>query len=99
VSSVTPRGNSWRLGLFVHSTVDDSNLSVYEFRVYARLCRRAGDELRVWEGQKKIAEGCGMSRAAVQKALYGLRDKGWITLVAREREDGSQGPNDITDCP
>jgi hypothetical protein len=95
VSRVAPRGNVWVLGLFVHGDIDDSDLSVYEFRVYARLCRRAGDELRVWEGQKKIAEGCKMSRGAVQKALYGLRDKGWIELHEVMRDDGSQGPNDI----
>lgn len=86
------------LGLFLHSTVDDSDLTVYEFRVYAHLCRRAGDERRVWEGQKKIALNCKMSRAAAQKALYGLEEKGWIELHERYREDGSQGTNNIIIC-
>ena len=98
MSRVAPRGNSFLLGLFLHSAVDDSDLTVYEFRVYAHLCRRAGDELRVWEGQKKIAACCKMSRAAAQKALYGLRDKGWIELHEGFRDDGSQKPNDIIIC-
>ncbi|GAA4002867.1 hypothetical protein GCM10022631_12030 [Deinococcus rubellus] len=96
MSNIKPRGNSFALGMFVHSDVDDSDLTVYEFRVYSHLCRRVGDERRVWEGQKRIAACCKMSRPAVQKALYGLRDKGWLELRERFREeDNSQTTNDI----
>ena len=97
-SKVGFKGNSWVTGLFVHSDVDDSDLTLIEMRVYMRLCRRANDELRVWEGQKKMADGCGMSRVSVHKALHGLRDKGWIILEERYRGDGSQTTSNIVIC-
>ncbi|WP_293910226.1 helix-turn-helix domain-containing protein [Deinococcus sp.] len=95
MSHITPKHNSFTLGLFVHSDVDDAELDIYEFRVYAHLCRRVGDSGRVWEGQARIAEVCKISRRKAQEALYGLRDKGWLTLETRFRDDGSQTTNDI----
>jgi|GEM_PF-5974708 len=95
MSKIKPRGNSWDTGLFVHSEVDENDLDVYEFRVYAHLCRRANDELRVWAGQQKIADVCRISRKKVNEALRALEEKGWIRQEHQFREDGSQTTNNI----
>lgn len=95
MSRIAPEFNSFQLGMFVHSDVDDAGLTVYEFRLWGRLCRRAGDNGRVFEGVKKMAAGCGMSEKQARRALHTLEERGWLSLVPRFREDGSQTTNDI----
>ena len=46
---------------FVHSEVDDYPFDPYEFRAYARLCRRAGNtQGEAYESVEHMATGCGM---------------------------------------
>lgn len=95
MSNVRPKTNSFILGMFVHSDLDDAELDVYEFRIWGRLCRRAGDNGRVFESAKKMAQGCRMSEKQARRALHSLQERGWLELVARYREDGSQTTNDV----
>jgi hypothetical protein len=62
------------------NTLDDSELSVYAFRLYAHLKRRAGDTGKCFEGARKMAEHCKMSPASVVNAKKELIEKGFITV-------------------
>lgn len=93
MSGVRPVGNSYLLGIFLHSALDDLGLDPYEFRVYAHLCRRANDEQRVWEGQKKMAAICKISERRVRDSLKTLEERGLIRQDMQFREDGSQTTN------
>lgn len=93
MSSLKTSGNSFALGMFLHSDLDDSQLAPFEFRVYAHLCRRANDELRAWGSQKNISEVCRMSVDSVAKALKSLEALGFISQESQTRDDGSRTTN------
>jgi predicted DNA-binding transcriptional regulator len=63
--------------LFVHSALDDYCLNPYEFRVYARLVRRAGRGI-AFESIASMATGCRMSERKVKDALNLLIAAGMI---------------------
>lgn len=95
MSGVRPRGNSFITGAFISSTIDDLGLDLYSFRVYMHLCRRIGDEMRVWESAKKMAVICGISESKVRESIRFLEKIGLIELEPQYREDGSQTTNNI----
>ena len=88
---VIDRGQSLARTLFVGSAIDDSDLDVYEFRLYAHLRRRAGDG-EVWEKQENMAATCKMSRKKVNETLKSLEQKGWIQQEA-QRRNGHRASN------
>jgi predicted transcriptional regulator len=92
---VKPRGNSWNLGAFLSSQLDDAGLDLAEFRVYLHLCRRANDEQRAWPAVPSIAKTCQVSDRTVQRALARLEDKGFITRQEQRRPDGSRTSDSI----
>jgi hypothetical protein len=60
--------------------VDDMGLSVYAFRLYARVKRVAGDRGYCREGTRDLAERCNMSPASVSRAKAELLAAGLITV-------------------
>lgn len=74
---VIDQSQTWARTLFVGSAIDDSDLDVYEFRLYAHLRRLAGNG-QVWEKQEEMAAVCKMSRKKVNETLKSLEGKHWI---------------------
>ncbi len=70
------------LGLFVPSELDDYGLDPYEFRIYARIVRRAGRN-DAWESIPKMAQACSMSLSRARRALQLLKAAGLIESVER----------------
>jgi len=70
---------------FVHSEVDDYPFDPFEFRAYARLCRRAGDTRgEAYESVDNMAEGCRMSARKLRYCLDVLEACGFISCEARK---------------
>ncbi len=74
--------NELELCLFVKSEIDDYGLDPYEFRLYARIARRAGRG-EAWESIPRMARACQMSLARARKALQLLEAAGLIESVVR----------------
>jgi len=70
------------LCLFVKSEIDDYGLDPYEFRLYARIVRRAGRG-EAWESIPNMAHACQMSISRARKALQLLKAAGLIESVER----------------
>lgn len=70
-------------GLFVSSEIDDFGLDPYEFRIYARIVRRAGRS-EAWESIPKMARACRMSESRARSALQLLQAAGFIENTERQ---------------
>jgi len=81
---MTPIGvkDELELCLFVKSEIDDYGLDPYEFRLYARIARRAG-RAEAWESIPNMARACQMSLGRARKALKLLETAGLIESVER----------------
>ena len=55
---------------------DDTELSVYEFRLLVHYARVG----TCWEGLRTTADKCGMSKSQVSRARKKLKDNGWIDI-------------------
>ncbi|PSB31366.1 helix-turn-helix domain-containing protein [Chlorogloea sp. CCALA 695] len=60
------------LSLFVRREIDDYGLDPYEFRIYARITRRAGNG-EAWESLTNMASACCMSLSRARRALQLLK--------------------------
>ena len=60
------------LSLFVRREIDDYGLDPYEFRIYARITRRAGNG-EAWESITNMASACCMSLSRARRALHLLK--------------------------
>ncbi len=60
------------LSLFVRREIDDYGLDPYEFRIYARITRRAGNG-DAWESLNNMASACCMSLGRARRALHLLK--------------------------
>jgi hypothetical protein len=60
------------LALFVKREIDDYGLDPYEFRIYARITRRAGNG-EAWESLNNMASACCMGLSKARKALSLLK--------------------------
>jgi hypothetical protein len=58
--------------LFVRREIDDYGLDPYEFRIYARITRRAGNG-EAWESLANMASACRMSLSRARKAVALLK--------------------------
>jgi DNA-binding transcriptional ArsR family regulator len=74
--------NELELCLFVKSEIDDYGLDPYEFRLYARIARRAGRG-EAWESIPNMACACQMSISRARKALRLLEAAGLIESIER----------------
>ena len=70
------------LVLFVKSDIDDYGLDPYEFRIYARIVRRAGRG-EAWESIPSMARACRMSESRARAALQLLEAAGLIKSFVR----------------
>jgi DNA-binding MarR family transcriptional regulator len=70
--------------LFVHSDLDDLGLNPSEFRVYAHLARRGGQN-GSWPGASSIASHCRIHRNRVFRCVKRLKELGLITVTRRFR--------------
>jgi hypothetical protein len=68
--------------------IDDMELSVYAFRLYAHLKRRAGDDGVCYEGTRGIAAACRMSVGQVTKAKAELVAAGVIERSSKSVRGG-----------
>lgn len=75
--SLQNKSKLWAL-VIIDSGLDDSDLTAFEFRVYAHLCRRSDKEHVAWPGLGSIAKTCHFDRRTVIRAMKGLEDKGFI---------------------
>lgn len=65
------------LGAFIPADLDDLGLDPYEFRIYCRLCRRAGSGV-AYESAPNMGTACGISERKVRQVLQTLVKKGLI---------------------
>ena len=70
------------LSLFVRREIDDYGLDPYEFRIYARITRRAGNG-EAWESLTNMANACCMSLSRARKALSLLKLAKLIESIER----------------
>lgn len=71
---------------FFDIDVDDAALTVYEFRAYMRIVRRAaGGRSACTESLENMAAGCQMSRPTMVRAIKGLIDR---RMIRRESKLG-----------
>lgn len=66
--------------IFIHSMLDDSDLSVYAFRVYCHIARRANGRGSAFPGSESIAKVCNMSRTTVKQAIKELEERNMLTV-------------------
>lgn len=71
------------LYLFVPSDLDDYGLDPYEFRIYARISRRAGKDGELRESIPNMARSCHISESRVRQALLLLQSAGLIASTER----------------
>ena len=60
--------------------IDDSDLDVYEFRLYAHYKRVAGDDGKCWQSKATVATLCGISAGKASEATRSLEKRGLITI-------------------
>ncbi len=70
------------LSLFVKREIDDYGLDPYEFRLYARITRRAGNG-EAWESIANMASACCMSLSRARRALQLLKLSRLIESIER----------------
>jgi DNA-binding MarR family transcriptional regulator len=70
--------------VFVHSELDDRNLTSAEFRVYCHLARRAGDAA-AFPGIDSVARICCLSKGTVIKSIRNLEK---TKLILTEKKPG-----------
>lgn len=83
--------------LFVHSLLDDSGISVYAFRVYCHIARRANRSGSAFPGMESIARVCKISESSAKRAVKELEERG--LLEVRRSAGGSQSNTYILTSP
>lgn len=81
--------------IFIDRELDDFGLDPYQFRIYARIARRAGEK-GAYESIKNMATGCQMSEGKVKSSLKVLIECG---LVTKESCNGGTSIYRLTDKP
>ncbi|MUL39533.1 helix-turn-helix domain-containing protein [Gloeocapsopsis dulcis] len=71
------------LRLFVPSDLDDYGLNPFEFRLYARICRRAGKDGKASESVPNMAAACHITVNRARKVLQLLEQAGLIESIER----------------
>jgi len=80
--------------IFVHSELDDRNLSSAEFRVYCHLARRSGGG-KAWPGIDSISRVCNLAKGTVIAAIRSLEAQ---KMVTAERTPGVPTRYILTPC-
>src|SRR5438270_10154475 len=69
--------------LFIHSAVDDMDLTPYAFRVLCHLKRRTNQSGKAFPGMRSIAKKCGMSIGMVHRSVVDLQKRGMLAVENR----------------
>jgi len=80
----------------IPNIIDDSNLSVYSFRLYAHLKRVAGDSGKCWQNTTTLSKECNMSTASISRSKKELVELGFINIVEKKGEHGGRQYHEIT---
>ena len=85
---------------FIHSSLDDAEISPEEFRVYGHMLRRAGSDYKAWPSYQSIGDHCfghiiksESRRKKAIKAINGLCDKAMIDRGNRANTNGGHTSN------
>lgn len=70
--------------IFVHSELDDRNLTLAEFRIYCHLARRAGNGV-AYPGIDSMSVICRLSKNTVVAAIKSLE---WMGMIQADRKSG-----------
>ena len=83
--------------VMVPNIIDDLGLSVYAFRLYVHMKRRAGEGLdgKCFESTKNLAKLCSMSIGKVTASKKELADNGLITIETKNRPSGGRPYHEI----
>jgi hypothetical protein len=81
----------------IPNIVDDMDLSVYAFRLYAHIKRVAGEDGQCWQGSKTLATACKMSVGKVSDAKNELIAAGLIAVVPGEWNKGKSDEIRVVD--
>lgn len=84
-----------KLPIFIHSELDDLGLDPFEFRIYARLARRAGEH-GAFESVPNMAKHCKMSERQVR---YSLKTLVSLNLIRKTEYPGKPANYILTDRP
>jgi hypothetical protein len=90
------KDGSDRIPVFIHSELDDYGLSPVEFRVYARVARRAGSNGKHSESIPNMASGWGIGKRTVQYALRLLTNCGLISRHVRPGQTNEYSLNPLS---
>lgn len=88
VYQISDRGDLHKYRTEIPNLLDDSDLSVYAFRLYVHLKRVAGDSGRCYQSTATMAKACKMSAGMVSKAKNELVSKDLIVLTIKKGEHG-----------
>jgi hypothetical protein len=69
--------------LFIHSAVDDMDLTPHAFRVLCHLKRRTNHSGRAFPGMRSIAKKCAMSVGMVHRSIVDLQKRGMLAVQHR----------------
>jgi hypothetical protein len=67
--------------IFVHSSLDDANLSVFAFRIYCHIARRANGKGSAFPGADSMSAVCGMGRTKVKEAVKELEERNMLQVI------------------
>lgn len=66
----------------IPNMIDDSNLSVYAYRLYGHIKRTAEEKGTCWQSTETLAENCNISTGEVSYAKHELEKAGLIKIVS-----------------
>lgn len=68
---------------FIHSTLDEAGLDLFEFRVYARVLRVSSGSGVCWQSIATMAKACGIHHSSARRALGSLEQRGMLQRIDR----------------
>jgi len=71
------------IGAFIPANLDDYGLSPFEFRIYSRLARRAGNRGTAYESVASMAKACKICPQVVRSTLKFLCAAGMVARIQR----------------
>jgi len=87
---------------FIHSSLDDAELTPEEFRIYCHLLRRAGGKGEAWPSYQSMGNHCfgkdntlepSTCRRKAIKAINSLEERGMLTKEYRKNDGGGNSSN------
>lgn len=71
-------------GIFIHSSLDEAELTPHQFRIFAHLARRASSRYgQCYSSVGNMSMVCMMKKATVRRSLVELQERGMLTCKER----------------